>query len=302
MKSFINLFSCSLVFFLASHLLAETERKLELIDKICAKVPGEARPILLSEVKERAKNDNLDLSSALLALRRDRALRIHAANSISMPDINQGAENYISDIMEKNKLSRNQFINILRAPPHSTTIEQYAYNISNSILKNHLTASISYEPSEGEQEKALQDNWPQEVYFISLAIKPNSELSHQIKRLNTIKQDLTNNKFKTDVINNYEKVKEVSIIGPIGYGKDVLKKHYEDELAKNPGALATEPFQEGDFIRVIVKQKKLLNAEEKKTALEKARKELYESYATLHLNNVADGILANVSVEIYCTW
>lgn len=290
--------------FIAGPMLA----KVELKDKICA-IIGAERPILLSDIKKRASEDKLSLKEAFELLKRDRALEQFAKTQqkLSLSNIHEAAENHLKTIMEKNKLSREKFATILKAPPYLTTMDQYEEEVAFQIMKNQIETSFaqSIHINERNIRKAHTSSLKKEleVFFISiLPVKyQNKEtIKKQNEKALAVKNEFKIGKDLESIKNSYKNQKDVSFIGPVDYKPGALQEYYEEMLKKYPSEELIGPFKDKQALTLIIRREKVMSTDKEDTGLENIRNKLYEEGVRLRLSAVTKEILENTPIEVNC--
>lgn len=300
-------------FLLASPAFLAEQRGFVLVDKVCATVDAE-RPILLSEVMRRSKEMSLTPKNALHELLRERALFVEAKKTIlfNITQINEDRNKHIKKIMASNNLTLDKFEKILSAPPYSTTLSQYEYELDYQILKHryedYIRNSIDKPQKKIIQEEAARRAESAEniaLVFISITAPKNTAKTNAIRlqfiKAKKIKQEIQSGQDLNEIKKKYSGQSDVSFVGPLEYTEGSLKDLYELQLKKNPSSKITEPFEDGGAVAMILKEK-VVPADKQKTALEVVKDLYYKSAVQQRLDATTNNALATASVEINCDW
>ncbi len=270
----------------------------EFVDGVCVVVEGE-EPILWSEIDKRAQQKGQSFHDAKKDLIRDRLVWVHAKKQLKydITNIFKSADEHIASAQKNNHLTREKFDEVLRAPPYSMTFRQFRLETATEFLKNTVRQSLAGQippPSDEEVKREAAQNF--EVTFISVPGRGRTAgLTAEYKKANEIRSRINQKTSIDDIKDVYSKDRSVYITGPIAYEKGVLKKTYEDRLNADPSAFVFGPFEDEGSVTVLwkIKQSKKNLSE---TALEKLRKESYQSAVLKKYNAITDALINNSTV------
>lgn len=258
------------------------QRGYTLLDRICIEVEGEA-PILESEIKKRAKSKEQTLNTPEEELINERLLWVLAKKQLkfSVAEIESSAYHHAEKVMKDNKLTKEQFNQVLMRPPYEMSFEQYLSETKYAILKNQVEANLASQVAVTDEEIGEYVNKSHkeafDVVFISVlpTKKGKDEISSQLKKAKELSLQITATTSLDQLKKQFKGENNVVVVGPITYQKGSLKSLYDQQLARNK-VLVTEPFIDEGAATVIWKIKK---SEQKldENALEKVREDLYKA-------------------------
>lgn len=282
---------------IAPSLLADTQNDLaargfSILDRICVEVEGET-PILKSEIDRRASQKSVSFFEAQNEFINERLLWVYAKKQMkySITDVFNAAKSHAEKVQKDNKLTKEQFKQVLARKPYEISYDQYLRDTSYAMLENLVKSTMASQVTVSDAELEQQDG----IVFISLVpkktakAKPNDELL-KIKKIGL---EITQKTSLDDLKEKQKKHNDFLILGP--FQKDELDKSYNERLAKT--ALISEPFWDNGAATVIWKVKKT-NKKLDAYALEKVRKELYEGKVIKNFTAALEAVKGNSTLTI----
>lgn len=302
-----------LIFWLCFCLSSETlkaaseSQGFKVLDKICVLVEGE-EPILLSEINKRVKVRGETFLDAELALTRERLLWVYAKKQLKydVANIFRAADDHIEKVRKDNKLTAKKFEEVLMRLPYETTLRKFRIDTATDYLKNLVMQDIRSKIAISEEQLKEEATKKFEVAFITISSKKTAQksqrtpiggLSPEFRKANAIRSQIHLTTTVNDIKTLYGRDQDVSLVGPIAYEKDVLKKAYDERLTSDPSSLVIGPFYDDGSVTMIWKIKKTMkNLDE--TALEKLRKESYHSAVAEKFNSLTDALIKDSTVTV----
>lgn len=304
MRKKCDLFRFLLGFCLVSLPTFAAANRSSLVDRVCLIVEGET-PVLFSHIKNWALQNEISFREAEEQLKRKKLLWVYAKKKLkyNVSDIYKQADEHINKIIESNKLTKDQFSQLLMKPPYSTTFSQYRLDAATALLENVVRSTIASQISINENDlkaelskERLELANRYDMVFLSvvadkLSNKVNekgraaNQLTPEIKKANEIRSQIGPHSSLNEIKKRYGGDKHISIIGPIAYEKGTLKKAYEDRLLADPKSIVTAPFIDNGLVTMIWKIKRPVSEKlDDKALLEKVRKKLYEAAVEKQFN------------------
>ncbi len=282
------------------------EKSFVLLDKVCVLVEGE-EPVLLSEINRRVEQKHVSFPVAQKELMRERLLWVYAKKQLKydVASVYKATDDHLARVMAKNHLNRSQFDEVLMAPPYSTSYRQFRLDIATDYLKNSVMQNLGNQIALSDEQLKLDAAKKYDVIFVTIHPKQNGKatllptagttLSAEFKKANEIRGKIQPTTNVNDIKTLYGKDEDISIIGPIAYEKDVLKKSYDERLKSESSEIVIGPFEDDGSVTMIWKIKKTKkNLDE--TALEKLRKESYHDAVLEKFNNLTDALINSSTV------
>jgi hypothetical protein len=305
----LNIFLCACVFgepapSQKSEQASDSAKGFTLLDKVCVVVEGE-EPVLLSEITRRADQRGESFAVAQKELVRERLLWVYAKKQLKydITNVFKATDEHINNVMTKNRLTNKQFEDVLMNPPYRTTFRQFRLETATEYLKNSVRQTLASQIAVTDDQVKSEMGKRFDVVFITIQPKRSpakgasarAVLSDEIKKANTIRGKIQPTTTVNDIKNLYGKDKDISIVGPIAYETDILKKDYDERLKSESSSSVIGPFEDDGSVTMIWKIKKSKkNLDE--TALEKLKKESYHNAVLEKFNAITDSLINSSTV------
>lgn len=251
----------------------------KLVDHICAKADG-FEPILLDDIRSKAKQESSNLASAFDKLLKQKALFLYAQKQLKIDtkEIDKLADKHIEDILSKNKLTLNDLKASLADKPYFSTIRQLknqiAYSMLEGQIRSQLKNQIKISESQVKAQLIKENREKYQLVFIEFSKSDKLE-NEQTALANKIREDIINNISLEELKALYRKSEGIEISEPRYFKKGQLLDVYEKMIEKTN--TVSELFMANGKPTIIWKTKKtFLNEDLNKNDLEELEKHLYE--------------------------
>lgn len=286
---------------------ASSPSNFTLLDKVCVVVEGE-EPILLSEIKKRAEQRGESFLVAERELIRDRMWWVYAKKQLKydIASFYKTADEHIANVMKVNDLTKSQLEELLLGAPYFSTFRQFRFETATEYLKNSVRQTIMSQTTVTDDQLRSEAAQKFDVVFITVQPKQSpksratttsarSPLTREIEKANAIRRRIEAESNVNDIKKLYKGDEDVSIIGPLAYEKNVLKKAYDERLKSATTDHVIGPFEDDGSITMIWKVKKNTKNLDT-TALEKLRKESYHNAVQEKFNSLTDALINSSTV------